>query len=102
MGYNKTINIQEFQRLGYLQEVNRRFFHPLGLALAVDDPEDGTSWTLGSIWDEREDPEGWFFDTSTLDQGKADFIDAEIKKRRKVRESVCGAVIQPIGAELAD
>lgn len=33
----KRIDAAEFQAEGYLQEVNRRFLHPLGLALeAVD------------------------------------------------------------------
>lgn len=31
----KRIDIKEFQELGFLQEVNRLFFHPLGLALEV-------------------------------------------------------------------
>jgi hypothetical protein len=32
---NNKINIKEFREKGYLQEANRRFFHPLGLALSV-------------------------------------------------------------------
>ncbi len=38
----KKINIKEFREFGYLQEVNRRFLHPLGLALeVVIDDDDG-------------------------------------------------------------
>jgi hypothetical protein len=29
------MNIAEFREAGYLQESNRRFFHPLGLALEL-------------------------------------------------------------------
>lgn len=31
----KHLDIAEFRSLGYLQEVNRQFFHPLGLAFEV-------------------------------------------------------------------
>ncbi len=31
----ERIDIKEFREKGYLQEVNRRFFHPLGLALEI-------------------------------------------------------------------
>lgn len=36
----EAIDGEEFRELGYLQEVNRRVLHPLGLALFVD-----TGWT---------------------------------------------------------
>jgi hypothetical protein len=32
---NKRMCIKEFRELGLLHEVNRLFFHPLGLALAL-------------------------------------------------------------------
>lgn len=84
----KRIDIAEFRELGFLQEANRVFFHPLGLALEVvtedekctrcggsgndDDSDstndalcarckgDGTLHTerLGGVWDYRDDPEG--------------------------------------------
>lgn len=38
------MSIAEFQSEGYLQEVNRRFLHPLGLALAVD-----SGWTRDDV-----------------------------------------------------
>lgn len=31
----KRMDLTEFRRLGFLQEVNRQFFHPLGLALEM-------------------------------------------------------------------
>lgn len=51
------ISIKEFREKGYLQELNRQFLHPLGLALSVEINDDGTE-NLGGIWDYREDPEG--------------------------------------------
>lgn len=87
----KKLDIAEFQQLGLLQEVNRRFFHPIGLALAIEVPtaEDTTPkycpycgsnlglwghddncankdykfcpFSLAYIIDSRDDPEGFIF-----------------------------------------
>ena len=56
----KQMDIAEFRDVGFLQEVNRLFFHPMGLALFVTVNDDGTV-QLGGILDERDDPEGWIF-----------------------------------------
>jgi len=56
----KRIDIKEFREAGYLQEANRQFFHPLGLALEVVISDDGTE-KIGGIWDYRDDPEGIVF-----------------------------------------
>ena len=54
----KTMSVKEFREFGYLQELNRLFLHPLGLALEVEvDPETGEE-RFGRIWDYRDDPEG--------------------------------------------
>lgn len=61
MGKIKRIDIKEFKEKGFLQEVNRLFFHPLGLALEVStNAEDGTT-SLSSVWDYRDDPDGMRF-----------------------------------------
>lgn len=86
----KRIDIKEFRELGFLQEANRQFFHPLGLALevVVADCEkcgghgrraprsaaekgktppcaacggSGKVERLGGVWDYRDDPEGIAF-----------------------------------------
>jgi predicted pyridoxine 5'-phosphate oxidase superfamily flavin-nucleotide-binding protein len=57
----KYIDIKEFRELGYLQELNRQFLHPLGMALSVTVDEDGNEHLEG-IWDYRDDPEGIFYD----------------------------------------
>ena len=42
----KYIDVNEFIEEGYLQELNRRFLHPLGLALTVAaDADDETGET---------------------------------------------------------
>ena len=56
----KYLDIKEFVDLGLLQEVNRRFFHPIGLALEVRQDDDG-NFSLSGIWDDRGDPEGTIF-----------------------------------------
>jgi len=73
----KWMNIKEFRENGYLQEVNRIFFHPLGMALAVEIKEDGTE-SLKGIWDYRDDPEGIIYTDESLNTQEA------INKRKKV------------------
>jgi hypothetical protein len=53
----KRIDIKEFRELGFLQELNRQFLHPLGMALEVVIDEDGNE-KLGGILDYRSDDEG--------------------------------------------
>lgn len=71
----KRIDIKEFRFLGFLQEVNRKFFHPLGLALEVIVNDDGTE-ELGGVWDYRDDEEGIFFSKDIMDKSKANYVEA--------------------------
>jgi len=91
------IDIEEFREAGYLQEANRRFFHPLGLALSLMREVDG-AWKLHGIWDYRDDPEGIIF--GDLDnpesKEKARQIDEEWIKRAVVRMKNLGFIVQPI------
>lgn len=97
----KRMDISEFRECGYLQEVNRRFFHPLGLALEVI-IEDGEE-KLGGIWDCRNDDEGIFYDIKNSDEIRKErfsdnksFIDGEFIKRLNAREASIGFGIEPI------
>lgn len=63
------IDVKEFREKGYLQELNRQFLHPLGLALSIEINEDGTE-NLGGIWDYREDPEGMRFGSAIASSSK--------------------------------
>ena len=99
----KRIDIKEFREKGFLQEVNRQFFHPLGLALEIiiDWPENmkklesidpklyeeqkekfhnnpsnhpDAVYKLGSVWDYRNDPEGIFYGKDVIDKEKIDHV----------------------------
>lgn len=95
----KRIDIKEFRASGYLQEVNRLFFHPLGLALEVIVQEDGSE-SLGGVWDFRDDPEGIAFgDDCTLSVEHAARIEAERAEKSKVRKASLGFDIQPVLCE---
>ena len=63
----KMLDLTEFRDAGFLLEVNRRFFHPLGLALAVTrDEETGDVTGIAGVWDCRDDPEGCLFGAGEL------------------------------------
>jgi hypothetical protein len=94
----KRISIKEFRDEGYLQEANRLFFHPLGLALEVIIDEESGETKLGGVWDSRHDPEGILFDG--WDSLKAGNVLGELLERRKARAklAVCdenGIQIRP-------
>lgn len=92
----KYMNIQEFMDFGYLQEANRQFFHPLGLALEVSkDSDTGKVWISG-VWDYRGDPEGMAFGDGMIDGGKAINIIGEQARRSGIRQQHFGYNVQPI------
>lgn len=93
----KRIDIREFRERGYLQELNRRFLHPLGLALEVKVADDGTQ-TLGGVWDYRDDPEGMNYDPgfTAEEVAKAKAVDAEWEAKEATRRAALGYMVQPI------
>lgn len=92
----RHIDIAEFRNEGYLQELNRRFLHPLGLALEVVIEDDGTE-RLGGIWDYRDDPEGIYFAPESTDLSKhAEHIDELWATRSPAREAELGFFVQPV------
>jgi endonuclease YncB( thermonuclease family) len=95
----KILDLKPLREDGYLQEVNRMFFHPLGLALAVRIDDDKKATML--ILDARDDPEGYIF---SEDEGDLSEKAARIKQladaRREAREKSLGFWIQPAGPEL--
>ena len=93
----KRMDIKEFRELGYLQELNRRFLHPLGLALEVVHHDDGTE-VLGGIWDYRDDEEGIRFGelTDSEARGKHDRIEHEWNTRERARVRALGYMVQPV------
>ncbi|MFW6247280.1 MAG: hypothetical protein ACOC22_03875 [bacterium] len=100
--HRKYIPVKEFREKGYLQEVNRRFLHPLGLALEVYIDENGEEEITG-VWDSREDPEGIYYDLKNSDQERLErfqknkeFVNNEFEKRASERSKLFGSVIEPI------
>lgn len=76
----KYIDIAKFRSEGFLQELNRQFLHPLGLALELIINDDGTE-KLGGIWDYRE--EGIYYD---LQNSSNERIEQFRKKAQNVEE----------------
>lgn len=98
------MNVREFVDEGYLFEVNRRVLHPLGLALTVSyDDDHPEEVTLAGIQDDREDPEGWYFDDDDPEiLEKADHICSLWTAREPARRAGLGYLIQPIGPTYRD
>lgn len=91
------MDVREFRERGYLQEVNRRFLHPLGLALEVTVEEDGTE-RISGVWDYRDDSEGIYFagDYANL-HPKARKVEEEWERREGNRRTALGYMVQPAG-----
>lgn len=90
----KRMDIAEFVELGFLQEVNRQFFHPLGLALEVQLDESGTPVRFGGVWDYRDDPEGIVFD-GEVDPEKAARVERLQIEAAARRHKLFGFCVQP-------
>jgi len=89
----KPMNLRAFMDEGFLQEANRQFFHPLGLALAVVF-KNGEPTCACAVQDNREDMEGIIF--SDIDAEKAHRILKEQTRRGVARRKALGYFIQPI------
>ena len=99
----KRLSIKEFQDAGYLQEVNRLFFHPLGLALAIERDNETQEVRLSHIIDSRDDPEGFVFDFKDMDiegQERALHswinVTSQAEAKSKARIKLLGTVIEAI------
>ena len=97
----KRIDIAEFREFGYLQELNRGFLHPHGLALEVIVDDDGTE-RLGGVWDYRDDAEGIRYENFAGMHEKAVRVADERDRRRPVREALLGYWQQPVAAPAVD
>ena len=108
MSHIKQIPIKEFAEFGYLQEVNRLFFHPLGLALIISENTLTGEIQLAGIQDAREDKEGIIFgcayfkkDTLADMKLKQYRVQKEWRERADAREKALGFALEPVrGAEI--
>lgn len=90
----KKMSAKEFREQGYLQELNRCFLHPLGLALEVT-VEDGEITGFGEVWDCRDDPDGVHYGEDMIDPEKAARIQREFRQKANGRVQLLGYHIQP-------
>lgn len=90
----KRIDLKEFRDKGYLQELNRRFLHPLGLSLGVIVDDWNEPIKLCDILDHRSNKKEIVFDDSP-DKEKIEMIEKEWEQREKTRTKKLGYMVQP-------
>lgn len=96
----KKMSVREFRDEGFLQELNRQFLHPLGLALEVL-IDDDNKVTFGEVWDYRDDPEGLMYSQGDIDSEfvrKANNVKSLAESKARHRQSKLGWVVQPVSA----
>jgi hypothetical protein len=91
----KKMPLDEFQKIGLLQEINRQFLHPMGLALMFDTRDDNVVTSV-EIWDARDDPEGILFAPDVINEEKVFKVVEMFEAKRKMREARLGYHVQPI------
>src|SRR5690242_2148321 len=95
----KRLSMEELVTSGILQETNRRWFHPLGLALAVEvhDATPDRQVSKLVILDGRDDPGGFIFaDVDGVDLDKYNRFQSVKEDRYRTREQTLGFIIQPL------
>ena len=101
------MNLWEFRDLGFIQELNRRFLHKHGLALALMTTEEAIesgdpNGLYLQIVDSRDDPEGIAWDEEYLKENaerfnkKKESFDRLAVMCPEARYEALGYVIQPI------
>lgn len=87
---------KEFREKGFLQELNRQFLYPLGLAIEMN-IVNGVE-TLGRIWDYRNDPEGLLYpeEVGEAEEFKGKMKNVKVLKEARVRtrQQLLGFVVQ--------
>jgi len=89
----KKITAKEFREIGGLQEVNRCFLHPRGLAIEIIVGDDGSE-SFGDVWDYRGDNEGMIFSDGQIDQDKCKTFQELYDSKKKARKLAIGTIIQ--------
>jgi hypothetical protein len=87
----KLLTFEELRSSGILQETNRLWFHPVGLALSVVMPSGRLE-----IIDYREDPEGMIFEDGLIDASKGAEFAAFAESHLAARVKALGFVAQPL------
>ena len=96
------MDIKDFREYGFLQELNRQFLHPMGMALEVEIDDNGNEY-LGGIWDYTDDEEGIYYDIENRDyekvmemKRKREFVDGFREDKEEARKKKLGFIIEPI------
>jgi hypothetical protein len=93
---------------GLLFEINRRILHPMGLALAIQFPDEGEldptlETATVSILDARDDPEGYVFEDDTMAEGQAKLekfvAENALQQKLMIRRAQLGFITQTIPPE---
>jgi hypothetical protein len=85
------MSVKEFREIGFLQELNRQFLHPLGLALEVRVDRETGKEEFGEVW-QTDDAEGFLFDE--VDMNKVSRVRTWEKDRHAPRSMALGYLIQ--------
>lgn len=99
----KYMDLSEFREQGYLQEVNRLFFHPVGLEMEIEQGP-GCQPKIKGIVDYRLQKGGAFFGISKMGPGeqlqcakKAGHVADQFEKYAAERVEVIGEVYEGTG-----
>lgn len=85
----KRMTVKTFVDEGFLQELNRQFLHPMGLALGVEYPTDSEPDNenfKAFVIDARTDPQSIAFGAGVLDAAKATHV-ATVNRDQRARRS---------------
>jgi hypothetical protein len=98
----KKISLKEFQNLGFVQEINRQFLHPRGLALSLIYDDENETYEFDGILDFRDEKDGTVFADLTTERHteKAKTVQDALDKNTQERMKNFGWVIQPIGSKV--
>ena len=89
----KRMTASEFREAGLLQELNRQFLHPRGLALEVVIADGAESF--GGVWDYSSDPEGVTFHPTMPLAEKAALANTAAPVKAEERLAKFGWIVQP-------
>jgi len=97
---SNMLSIEEFVNLGLLQEVNRIFFHPRGLALAIGVTSTGEHVIMG-VRDHRDSGVGVIFNPDNpVDEEKYKLAEELLINRQTARRERFGWTVEPLPASM--
>ncbi len=104
MDKQSKMSMQEFVERGYLQEVNRQFFHGLGLAMEVK--KTGKKYEFAGLWDFRKVMGGIKFGEDVINSedfiNKCNHIKELQKKNNSIRKQMYNEVRQKVPTQVEE